>query len=183
MFDMVKQRGVSRGSGERPWALAKRGASTMIEDGVRVLRSEFVEIGANVYIGHDSMLVGYPGKRLRIGSRSWIGPKTMIFGHENIDIEQDVGIGPRVTISTSQHAIHGPGKDKAIIYRPIHGSRIRIKQGADIGCGAIIMGGVSIGRCAQIGAGAVVTKDVGDYEIWAGVPARKIGEVAHDSPD
>jgi UDP-2-acetamido-3-amino-2,3-dideoxy-glucuronate N-acetyltransferase len=58
----------------------------------------------------------------------------------------------------------------------------RIRQRASIGSNATIMGGVTIGVGALIGAGAVVTKDVPDYAIVAGVPARVIGDVLKRQP-
>lgn len=52
-----------------------------------------------------------------------------------------------------------------------------IKEGASIGANATVVCGHTIGRCAMIAAGAVVTKDVPDYALMAGVPARQIGWV------
>lgn len=49
---------------------------------------------------------------------------------------------------------------------------VHIKEMADIGCGAVILPGVTIGRRSVVGAGAVVTKDVPDGEVWIGVPAQ-----------
>lgn len=51
-----------------------------------------------------------------------------------------------------------------------------IKRNAMVGTNAVIMPGVTVGESAVIGAGAVVTKDVPPFEIWAGVPACKIGD-------
>ena len=56
--------------------------------------------------------------------------------------------------------------------------RVVIRKNAILFAGAIVMPGVHVGERARIGAGAVVTKDVPAREIWAGVPARKIGEVS-----
>jgi galactoside O-acetyltransferase len=51
-----------------------------------------------------------------------------------------------------------------------------IGRNAFLGVNAVVMPGVTVGDGAVIGAGAVVTRDVPPYEIWAGIPARKIGE-------
>jgi acetyltransferase-like isoleucine patch superfamily enzyme len=57
----------------------------------------------------------------------------------------------------------------------------RVKRRASIGSNATIMAGVTIGESALVGAGAVVTKDVADFAIVAGVPARVIGDVRKQS--
>ena len=62
-------------------------------------------------------------------------------------------------------------KDDQIITR----ETTRINSFAFVGVNAVVMPGVTVGQGAVIGAGAVVTKDVPPYEIWAGVPAKKIG--------
>lgn len=74
---------------------------------------------------------------------------------------------PATTISFSSAA---PAEWQAFDRR-----RTTIGAFACIFAGAIVTPGVHIGRGAVVGAGAVVTKDVPDFEIWAGVPARKIG--------
>lgn len=55
--------------------------------------------------------------------------------------------------------------------------RTRVKNRASIGSNATIMGGITIGENALVGAGAVVTHDVPDYAIVAGVPAKIIGDI------
>ncbi|HUO05321.1 MAG TPA: acyltransferase [Candidatus Binataceae bacterium] len=58
----------------------------------------------------------------------------------------------------------------------------KVRRGASIGSGAVIMGGVTIGAHALIGAGAVVTRDVADYAIVAGVPAKVVGDIRKRKP-
>jgi acetyltransferase-like isoleucine patch superfamily enzyme len=59
-------------------------------------------------------------------------------------------------------------------------SETRVKTRASIGSNATILGGVTIGEGAMVGAGAVVTRDVPDYGIVAGVPARVLGDIRHN---
>lgn len=54
---------------------------------------------------------------------------------------------------------------------------VLVKRGASIGSGTVIMGGVTIGANALVGAGAVVTRDVPDYALVVGVPARAVGDI------
>lgn len=58
-----------------------------------------------------------------------------------------------------------------------------VKRGASLGSNSTIVCGVTIGSFALVGAGAVVTKDVPDFAIVAGVPARVIGDVRTKAPD
>ena len=86
-----------------------------------------------------------------------------------ITVGNQVGIGPRVMILTSTH--DAPERQSAILDAPLKFAPVIIQDHADIGIGAIILPGTNIGRGAQIGAGAVVTKDVPDYAVVAGNPA------------
>jgi acetyltransferase-like isoleucine patch superfamily enzyme len=77
----------------------------------------------------------------------------------------------RTTILTHQDLGQSPLKKR--IY-PTQQSPVLIKKGAYIGAGAILLQGVSIGKLSVVGAGAVVTKDVPDFSLVVGVPAKVI---------
>lgn len=93
---------------------------------------------------------------------------------KNITIEDDVAISNRVLIfchrrNMSEYYIGGRYFDCNQTVLPV-----TLKRGAAIGMGAIIMPGVTVGRGAIVGAGTVVNKDVPDWGIVAGVPARLV---------
>ncbi|NMC13583.1 MAG: acyltransferase [Chloroflexi bacterium] len=118
----------------------------------------------------------YMRGKIVIGSLSWIGPFTQINGEGGVEIGKAVGIGNSVIILTCEH--DQQDINKPISFGDLIKSPVRIGNGSNIGVGSIILPGVSIGNGAQIGAGSVVTKNtvVKDFEIWAGNPARKIGQ-------
>jgi len=150
-------------------------AGSVIEDGVRIFFPENIQIGANVYIGHDTILKGYFDKKLIIQEGSWIGPQCFIYAAGGITIGKDVGVGPGVKMISSAH-VKEPS-DGPILKRPIERNPIILEDGCDIGTGSLILMGVTIGKCAQIGAGSVVTSDVPSYTTAVGVPARVISSV------
>lgn len=89
---------------------------------------------------------------------------------QNITIDNDAHIASGVRILT--HRLDTTNPDREDIHF-IEG-HIEIGEHAFIGSGAIITGDIKIGKGAIIGAGSVVTKSVGEYEIWAGNPAKFI---------
>ena len=113
------------------------------------------------------------GARLTIGNNVGISNSALVC-HKSITIGDNVLIGGGVKIyDTDFHSldyrVRGKGKeDKG------NSKEIVIKKDAFIGAHSIILKGVTIGERAIIGAGSVVTNDVGDDEIWAGNPIHKI---------
>jgi acetyltransferase-like isoleucine patch superfamily enzyme len=88
----------------------------------------------------------------------------------NITIENDAHIAAGVRLLTHRLDTNNPDREDIHFIE----GHITIGEHAFIGSGTIITGNVTIGRSAIIGAGSVVTKSVGDYEIWAGNPAKFI---------
>jgi len=87
-------------------------------------------------------------------------------------LEDYVGWGPGAKVLGSQHS--GQPIDVPIIQTDLEMKPVRIEAWADIGTNAVILPGVTVGRGAIVGAGAVVTHDVPPLAIVAGVPARVI---------
>jgi acetyltransferase-like isoleucine patch superfamily enzyme len=163
----------SHGTGElRPEQLARLGEDVVFEAGVLVFHPENVEIGSGVYVGHQTILKGYHTARMVIGDGTWIGPQCFFHAAGGLVIGCDVGIGPAVRILTSTHRLDEV--DKPILHSTVEFAGVVVEDGSDIGAGAILLPGVRVGRGAQVGAGAVVSHDVPEYAIVAGVPARPI---------
>jgi acetyltransferase-like isoleucine patch superfamily enzyme len=161
----------SHGDGSfRADQLARCGPDCVFEAGVLIFHPENIELGTNVYIGHNAILKGYHKNTMRIGDETWIGQQAFLHSAGGIEIGARVGIGPGVRIITSSHA--EAGRDIPILHSPIEFAPVLIEDDCDLGVGAIVLPGVRIGRGAQIGAGAVVTEDVPAYAVALGVPAK-----------
>ena len=153
-----------------PKELAACGEGTIFEEGCLVFHPENVHVGAHVYVGHHAMLKGYYKNELRIGDGTWIGQQAFIHAAGGVEIGSNVGIAPGVKILSSHHDEASP--ETPILHAPIVLEKVVIDDDADIGIGAIILPGIRVGRGAQVGAGAVVTRDVPAYAVVAGNPAK-----------
>ena len=128
-----------------------------IGDGTKI--GSFVEIQKNASIG----------KNCKISSHSFLC--------EGVTVEDEVFIGhgvmftnDRLPRATRDNGSPQTNADWTVI-------PTRVKQCASIGSGAVILPGIVVGKGSLIGAGSVVTKDVPDFAIVAGNPARRIGDV------
>jgi acetyltransferase-like isoleucine patch superfamily enzyme len=98
---------------------------------------------------------------------------------DSVTIEAGVVLGHEVAFLTGLHPVGPDGVEK-------HGSvrgPIVVKRGAWIASRATILGGVTVGSGSAVAAGAVVTKDVPDWELWGGVPARRIRSTRPETPE
>lgn len=114
-----------------------------------------------------------PGPSIRIGNNCFIGSAC------EFNIRLGISIGPDALIASGCRFIdHDHGIEPGQLIRNQHGSERAITIAANtwLGCNVIVLKGVEIGEGAVVAAGAVVTKSILPGEIWAGVPARKIGE-------
>ena len=144
-------------------------------DGVRIGRGalfvhpETFHVGNGVVIGDQAILQGRFDGTCVIGDRVWIGPQSY-FDARDLIIEDYVGWGPGAKVLGSRHT--GVPADVPIIETDLQIRPVRIGAWADIGVNAVILPGITVGKGAIVGAGAVVTRDVGPFSIVAGVPAR-----------
>jgi len=152
--------------------LARCGEGTVIEPGVLIFHPYNVEFGENVYVGHQTILKGYHKNKLVIGDGSWIGQQCFFHSAGGIEIGSNVGIGPGAKIITSYHG--EDGIEVPILHSTVAFAAVKIENDADLGVGCIILPGVIIGQGVQVGAGAVVTRDVAPFDVVIGVPARVV---------
>lgn len=154
-------------------------------------RRRDIRIGRKTYVGPRACLECSDGGDLRIGARCEIhpyarlmtrggsirlgdycsvNPYSVLYGHGGLEIGSRVRIAAHVVIVPSAHGtddVDVPIMDQEVEMRPVV-----IGDNVWIGAGARILGGVEIGTGAIIGAGAVVTRDVPDYAVAVGVPAK-----------
>lgn len=151
-------------------ALAKRfGHGVRIGRGALAKHPETFEIGDGVFIGEQAFIQGRFDGRCVIGDRVWIGPHAYLDARDLV-IEECVGWGPGAKVLGSQHT--GVPTDVPIIRTDLVIKPVHLGAWADIGVNAVILPGITVGKGAIVGAGAVVTKDVPPFAIVAGVPAR-----------
>jgi acetyltransferase-like isoleucine patch superfamily enzyme len=155
------------------------GRGLILEDGVFVsaLSRSGITLGANVTMARQVILtctgvIAEIGEGIRIGDRSAIGPASFLGGQGGIVIGSDVIMGPGVRIFSENHGFDAT--DRPIRLQPVSRRGVRIGDDCWIGAGATILDGVTIGRGCVVGAGAVVSRDLPDNVVAAGVPARVI---------
>ncbi len=153
--------------------------TALIEDGVKIdaLSKGGIEIGENFSIGRNSIIectgvIRELGEKLTIGKNVGIAANAFISMRGHVEIGDDTIFGPNVAIHAENHIFEDVSKP----IRLQGASRKGIKIGKDcwIGSGVKILDGVTIGDGCIIAAGAVVNKDIPDYSIAGGVPAKVI---------
>ena len=154
-------------------ALARRcGQGLRVEPGAGFKHPETFELGDNVFVGAGAFIQGRFDGSCVIGHHVWIGPQAY-FDARDLVLGDYVGWGPGAKVLGSSHT--GMPADVPVIETDLEIRPVRVHDWADIGTGAVLLPGVTVGKGAIVGAGAVVTKDVPAFSKAAGVPARVIG--------
>ena len=152
-------------------------ADVKLGSGVRIFQPDLVNlygcsIGADTKVGAfvEIQKNAHVGERCKVSSHSFIC--------EGVEIEDEVFVGHGVMFTNDFYprAANVDGSPQTEADWTV--VKTLVKRRASIGSNATIIAGVTIGEGALVGAGAVVTHDVPDFAIVAGVPARVIGEVS-----
>ncbi|MDR2186507.1 MAG: acetyltransferase [Azonexus sp.] len=146
--------------------------SAIVDDGA--------QIGEGSRVWHFVHVCGGAkiGKGVSLGQNVFVGNKVIIGDHckiqnnvsvyDNVTLEEGVFCGPSMVFTN----VYNP---RSLIERKSEYRDTLIKKGATLGANSTIVCGVTVGRHAFVGAGAVINKDVPDFALMVGVPARQIG--------
>jgi UDP-2-acetamido-3-amino-2,3-dideoxy-glucuronate N-acetyltransferase len=146
--------------------------TAIIDEGARIGEESrvwhWVHVCAGAQIGNRCSL----GQNVFVGNRVVIGNRVKIQNnvsvYDNVTLEDDVFCGPSMVFTN----VYNP---RAAIERKSEYRDTLVKRGATLGANCTIVCGVTIGEYAFVGAGAVVNRDVPDYALVVGVPARHVG--------
>lgn len=149
--------------------------SSYVDEGVKIGEDtkiwHFCHIQSGAVIGSKCSL----GQNVNVSNNVFIGNEVKIQNnvsvYEGVEIEDGVFLGPSCVFTNdlTPRARYPKGHKN---YK-----KTIIKEGASVGANATIVCGHTVGKCAMVAAGAVVTKDVPDFTLVAGVPAKIIGKV------
>ena len=140
--------GAQLGEGTKVWHFAH------VSSGARIGGN--CSLGQGVYVGNDVL----------IGDGCKVQNNVSVY--DAVTLEDEVFCGPSMVFTN----VYNP---RAGVVRKNEYRRTLVKQGATLGANCTIVCGVTIGRYAFVGAGAVVQKDVPDFALMVGVPAKRIG--------
>ena len=147
-----------------PSAIVDAGAQL----GERTRVWHFAHVCAGAHIGADCSL----GQGVYVGNDVVIGRNVKVQNnvsvYDAVTLEDDVFCGPSMVFTN----VHNP---RAAVARKNEYRRTLVRQGATLGANCTVVCGVTVGRYAFVGAGAVVSHDVPDFALVMGVPARQAG--------
>jgi acetyltransferase-like isoleucine patch superfamily enzyme len=133
-----------------------------------------VELGARCTVANNVLLRTHKKGKIIIGDDVSLGDHVLIAGNEYVEVGANTRIEPYCVLRDMNHTFHGT--DVHWRLTPHQSAPIVVGENCFLGCHSYIMPGVTIGRGAVILPRSIVTKDVGENEIWAGTPrAQRVG--------
>jgi len=145
--------------------------SVLCDGRVHISGTENIKLGQRCRLGMDVELRTVDAGRLKIGDDTRLNRGCSLTSYAQISIDDFTIIGEFVSI---RDASHGMARGEPMRYQPHTSAPIHIGRDVWIGRGVCILPGVTIGEGAVIGANSVVTKDIPDFGMAAGVPAKVI---------
>ncbi|MEY2986736.1 MAG: hypothetical protein RJB13_257 [Pseudomonadota bacterium] len=158
----------------------------------KIVGLETVQFGNNCFIAPSARIFAEPGRLIKVSNGARIAAD--VFIHGPVEIGENVSINARVTIDGGSKGVfigndtriatgvtlfafnHGMLPDRLVRVQPVKSVGIRIGHDVWLGANVNVVDGVTIGNHVVVGMGAVVTKDVPDWAVVAGNPARVIGD-------
>lgn len=155
------------------------GLSVKLVGGGKIRLMEYAQI-------MPSTMIVSNGGVIEVGRQSEIGMYSRIASVGKVVIEDNVITGPHVFIADYNHEYNDPCKPvkyqgNRFCKRPDGTANVIVGEGSWIGTNAVIVGNVHIGKHCVIGANSVVTKDIPDYCVVAGIPAKVIKQYSFNT--
>lgn len=154
--------------------ISKYGKGIYIGKGNKIIGGKNINIENNVSIRPYGFIACNENAKLSIGENTDIGNRVRICVANKIEIGKNVLFGPNVFIADQDHEYRNP--DIAIMYQgvKIHEKGIEIGDDSWIGINSVIVGSIRIGKHCVIGANSIVNKNIPDYSVAVGSPAKVI---------
>jgi acetyltransferase-like isoleucine patch superfamily enzyme len=155
----------------------KCGKGTYLPINTKVTWPHQVQLGNNCRLEHD-IYFHYDGIYAK-GPSILVGDNVFIGNNTEFNITDKITIGNDCLIAAGCRFIdhnHGTSKGNLMRIQTAPKQNIVLHDDVWLGCNVVVLKGVKIGKGAVVAAGAIVNKNIPSYEIWGGIPAKKIGE-------
>ena len=156
--------------------LAQCGSDVFIDDKATIYGGERIRIGNRVRIDAGSIFSAGTGD-IELGSFVHIGAGVQVYGSGGVVIRNFVSISPRATLLSVTDDFRGPFLTGPLVpeeTRNVEAETVNCEEFSVVGCGAVVLPGVTIGRGAAVGALSLVKEDVPPGAVVVGTPARQI---------
>lgn len=152
------------------------GNNVSVHSSVEFFNPSRIKLGSDVRI--DCFCVISAGEQVTIGNNVHLASGVSIFGSRGVEIRDFVGLSNRVSIFTASDDYSTGFLTNPTIpeqFRNVSGAKVVLDEHVIVGCGSVIMPGVTLARGVAVGALSFVNKSVPEYFIVSGNPVRKLG--------